>query len=117
MCANQWGIIRKYNLNICRQCFREYAKDIGFVKVSVREAFPKTNRPLGKGVGATGLSVARARRRRERLRSIETRTGRRLKNRRRAFRHLIASDRVPPVARCRFGADPPLAPHPRIPGG
>ena len=46
MCANQWGIIRKYNLNICRQCFREYAKDIGFVKVSVREAFPKTNRPL-----------------------------------------------------------------------
>ena len=33
VCANQWGIIRKYNLNICRQCFREYAKDIGFVKV------------------------------------------------------------------------------------
>ena len=33
MCSNQWGIIRKYNLNICRQCFREYAKDIGFVKV------------------------------------------------------------------------------------
>ena len=35
VCANQWGIIRKYNLNICRQCFREYAKDIGFVKVRV----------------------------------------------------------------------------------
>ena len=33
VCANQWGIIRKYNLNICRQCFREYTKDIGFVKV------------------------------------------------------------------------------------
>lgn len=31
MCENQWAIIRKYNLNICRQCFREYAKDIGFV--------------------------------------------------------------------------------------
>lgn len=33
VCGNKWGIIRKYNLNICRQCFREYAKDIGFVKV------------------------------------------------------------------------------------
>lgn len=27
-----WGLIRKYGLNMCRQCFREYAKDIGFVK-------------------------------------------------------------------------------------
>jgi len=34
VCSNQGGIIRKYNLNICRQCFREYANDIGFVKVS-----------------------------------------------------------------------------------
>lgn len=33
VCANQWGIIRKYGLNICRQCFREYAKDMGFKKV------------------------------------------------------------------------------------
>lgn len=33
VCGNKWGIIRKYNLNICRQCFREYAKDIGFTKV------------------------------------------------------------------------------------
>jgi len=32
VCENQWAIIRKYDLNICRQCFREYAKDIGFVK-------------------------------------------------------------------------------------
>ena len=40
MCGNQWGIIRKYNLNICRQCFREYAKDIGFVKVSVTLTSP-----------------------------------------------------------------------------
>ena len=36
VCENQWAIIRKYNLNICRQCFREYAKDIGFVKVSAQ---------------------------------------------------------------------------------
>ncbi|KAJ3115925.1 Alcohol O-acetyltransferase [Phlyctochytrium bullatum] len=27
------GLIRKYGLNICRQCFREYSKDIGFLKV------------------------------------------------------------------------------------
>jgi len=27
-----WGLIRKYGINMCRQCFREYAKDIGFVK-------------------------------------------------------------------------------------
>lgn len=33
VCGNGGGIIRKYGLNICRQCFREYAKDIGFVKV------------------------------------------------------------------------------------
>ena len=32
VCANHWGLIRKYGLNICRQCFRERAKDIGFVK-------------------------------------------------------------------------------------
>ena len=40
VCANQWGIIRKYNLNICRQCFREYAKDIGFVKVRLASLHP-----------------------------------------------------------------------------
>lgn len=32
VCGNTHGIIRKYGLNICRQCFRQYAKDIGFVK-------------------------------------------------------------------------------------
>jgi len=32
VCSNQWGLIRKYGLNVCRQCFREYAKDIGFTK-------------------------------------------------------------------------------------
>lgn len=24
------GLIRKYGLNMCRRCFREYAEDIGF---------------------------------------------------------------------------------------
>ncbi|KAJ3138206.1 40S ribosomal protein S29 [Physocladia obscura] len=32
VCAHQAGLIRKYGLNLCRQCFREYAADIGFVK-------------------------------------------------------------------------------------
>jgi small subunit ribosomal protein S29e len=32
VCSNQGAIIRKYGLNICRQCFREYANDIGFIK-------------------------------------------------------------------------------------
>nr|CAD7443537.1 unnamed protein product [Timema bartmani] len=32
-CANGHGLIRKYGLNLCRQCFREYAGDIGFKKV------------------------------------------------------------------------------------
>jgi hypothetical protein len=33
VCGNGGGIVRKYGLNICRQCFREYSKDIGFIKV------------------------------------------------------------------------------------
>ncbi|XP_050316120.1 40S ribosomal protein S29 isoform X1 [Anthonomus grandis grandis] len=31
-CSNRHGLIRKYGLNLCRQCFREYANDIGFKK-------------------------------------------------------------------------------------
>jgi len=31
-CANRKGLIRKYGLNLCRQCFRQYSADIGFVK-------------------------------------------------------------------------------------
>ena len=38
VCGNQWGIIRKYGINICRQCFREYAKDMGFQKVCIFRA-------------------------------------------------------------------------------
>ncbi|KAG3286958.1 small ribosomal subunit protein uS14 [Ictidomys tridecemlineatus] len=33
VCSNGHGLIRKYGLNICRQCFRQYAKDIGFIKL------------------------------------------------------------------------------------
>ncbi|KAJ3458504.1 hypothetical protein MRS44_012613 [Fusarium solani] len=34
VCKHKAGLIRKYDLNLCRQCFREKAKDIGFNKVS-----------------------------------------------------------------------------------
>ncbi|KAL8168607.1 UNVERIFIED_CONTAM: hypothetical protein K2H54_007815 [Gekko kuhli] len=33
VCSNRHGLIRKYGLNMCRQCFRQYARDIGFVKM------------------------------------------------------------------------------------
>nr|CAD7593609.1 unnamed protein product [Timema genevievae] len=36
-CANGHGLIRKYGLNLCRQCFREYAGDIGFKKYDHHE--------------------------------------------------------------------------------
>jgi len=32
VCANQGAIIRKYDINMCRQCFRERAVQIGFAK-------------------------------------------------------------------------------------
>ncbi|EAK89726.1 ribosomal protein S29, partial [Cryptosporidium parvum Iowa II] len=32
VCYNHHGLIRKYSLNICRQCFRERAEAIGFHK-------------------------------------------------------------------------------------
>ncbi|TKA67598.1 hypothetical protein B0A49_04580 [Cryomyces minteri] len=35
VCTHSAGLIRKYGLNICRQCFREKSEDIGFTK------FPK----------------------------------------------------------------------------
>lgn len=32
VCFHRAGLIRKYGLNMCRQCFRQYANDIGFFK-------------------------------------------------------------------------------------
>jgi small subunit ribosomal protein S29e len=32
VCNTRRGLIRKYALDICRRCFREYAADIGFTK-------------------------------------------------------------------------------------
>ncbi|XP_075388465.1 small ribosomal subunit protein uS14-like [Tenrec ecaudatus] len=33
VCSNQHGLVLRYVLNMCRQCFRQYAKDIGFIKL------------------------------------------------------------------------------------
>ncbi|KAI5171470.1 small subunit ribosomal protein S29e [Nematocida sp. LUAm3] len=33
-CFNHRGLIRKYDLFMCRRCFREYALDIGFQKIN-----------------------------------------------------------------------------------
>jgi len=31
-CGNRDGLIRRYGINICRQCFREVAEKMGFKK-------------------------------------------------------------------------------------
>uniref|UniRef100_A0A8D2FMS2 Small ribosomal subunit protein uS14 n=1 Tax=Theropithecus gelada TaxID=9565 RepID=A0A8D2FMS2_THEGE len=33
ICSNWHGLIRKYGLHMCHQCFRQYVKDIGFIKL------------------------------------------------------------------------------------
>ncbi|KAL2537255.1 Uncharacterized protein Fot_18646 [Forsythia ovata] len=33
VCGNPHGIIRKYGIMCCRQCFRSNAKEIGFIKL------------------------------------------------------------------------------------
>ncbi|XP_065799661.1 small ribosomal subunit protein uS14-like isoform X1 [Muntiacus reevesi] len=33
VCSNRHHLIRKYSLNMCCQCFHQYAKDIGFIKL------------------------------------------------------------------------------------
>jgi ribosomal protein S14 len=32
-CSTQRGLIRKYNLYICRRCFKDYATELGFKKL------------------------------------------------------------------------------------
>ncbi|KAK0728109.1 hypothetical protein B0T26DRAFT_637591, partial [Lasiosphaeria miniovina] len=49
VCTHKAGLIRKYGLNICRQCFREKSADIGFVKVS--NANDRDLWELGEGRG------------------------------------------------------------------
>ncbi|KAG7435655.1 40S ribosomal protein S29 [Fusarium oxysporum f. sp. raphani] len=60
VCKHKAGLIRKYDLNLCRQCFREKAKDIGFNKVSFNRAellwAPTPRTTLGQVVGRTKLT-------------------------------------------------------------
>ena len=44
VCTHPAGLIRKYGLNICRQCFREKSSDIGFTKVRRRIAGARDDR-------------------------------------------------------------------------
>ncbi len=32
ICGRKQAVIRKYDLRVCRQCFREVARDLGFEK-------------------------------------------------------------------------------------
>ncbi|KAJ5814689.1 hypothetical protein N7474_006466 [Penicillium riverlandense] len=41
VCTHRAGLIRKYGMNICRQCFREKSTDIGFNKVSAHHRIPR----------------------------------------------------------------------------
>jgi ribosomal protein S14 len=42
LCAHQAGLVRKYGLDLCRQCFREKSATIGFTKVRLHRlvAYP-----------------------------------------------------------------------------
>ncbi|OCT45185.1 40S ribosomal protein S29 [Cladophialophora carrionii] len=51
VCTHTAGLIRKYGLNICRQCFREKSQDIGFIKV--RERIPR----ISSGANANETDV------------------------------------------------------------
>ncbi|SMO76727.1 30S ribosomal protein S14 [Halorubrum cibi] len=33
-CGREQGLVGKYDINLCRQCFREVARDMGFEKYS-----------------------------------------------------------------------------------
>jgi len=33
-CGSRRGLISKYGINMCRRCFKDFAKKIGFVKYS-----------------------------------------------------------------------------------
>ncbi|KAL6893987.1 hypothetical protein ACP4OV_008085 [Aristida adscensionis] len=53
VCANPHGLIRKYGLMCCRQCFRSNAKDIGFIKeLPLKLGTPKGTREWEHGPGA-----------------------------------------------------------------
>ena len=59
VCTHKAGLVRKYGLNICRQCFREKALDIGFTKVSrTRRARETSQETGGTDTSAAPLNVS-----------------------------------------------------------
>ncbi|NLX48536.1 MAG: 30S ribosomal protein S14 [Methanospirillum sp.] len=34
LCGRKQGLVRRYNINFCRQCFREWAHSMGFKKMN-----------------------------------------------------------------------------------
>nr|AID60110.1 suppressor of SNI1 2 [Brassica napus]AID60153.1 ribosomal protein S14p/S29e/SSN2 fusion protein [Brassica napus] len=48
VCGNSHGLIRKYGLNCCRQCFRSNAKEIGFIKPDQKKLNLESSLSLGK---------------------------------------------------------------------
>ncbi|KAH0940764.1 hypothetical protein HID58_000401 [Brassica napus] len=53
VCGNSHGLIRKYGLNCCRQCFRSNAKEIGFIKLNL-----ESSASLSRGKMSVTLLVA-----------------------------------------------------------
>ncbi|KAF6808371.1 40S ribosomal protein S29 [Colletotrichum sojae] len=60
VCKHTAGLIRKYDLNLCRQCFREKAKDIGFNKVCDESCEKKPHPSLETRVLQGARSLTRA---------------------------------------------------------
>lgn len=58
VCTHKAGLVRKYGLNICRQCFREKALDIGFTKVSRIRRARGTSQTGGTDTSAAPLNVS-----------------------------------------------------------
>ena len=58
VCTHKAGLVRKYGLNICRQCFREKALDIGFTKVSRIRRANGTSQTGGTDTSAAPLNVS-----------------------------------------------------------
>ncbi|CAF3443793.1 unnamed protein product [Fusarium graminearum] len=59
VCKHKAGLIRKYDLNLCRQCFREKAKDIGFNKVSLTWSESAAWESPGPGPGRPATCASR----------------------------------------------------------
>ncbi|CAB1432551.1 unnamed protein product [Pleuronectes platessa] len=99
VCSNRHGLIRKYGLNMCRQCFRQYAKDIGFVKETLRNRFT----PAGAALHRRGRERARRqeqwkvmRREASLGRSSSVPVGREMREMQNVLRRFFANRHAPP---------------------